>query len=58
MRNVIRMVGVGIAALCMVTSTVQGQVKLNASNIDEVIGQDDFGRKSTHGNWLWYVDGR
>ncbi len=39
MRNVIRMVGVGIAALCMVTSTVQGQVKLNASNIDEVIGQ-------------------
>ncbi|WP_418826313.1 glycoside hydrolase family 3 C-terminal domain-containing protein [Phocaeicola sp.] len=33
------MVGVGIAALCMVTSTVQGQVKLNASNIDEVIGQ-------------------
>lgn len=24
MRNVIRMVGVGIAALCMVTSTVQG----------------------------------
>lgn len=39
MRNVIRMVGVGIAALCMMTSTVQGQVKLNASNIDEVIGQ-------------------
>lgn len=39
MRNVIRMLGVGIAALCMVTSTVQGQVKLNASNIDEVIGQ-------------------
>ena len=39
MRNVIRMEGDGISALCMVTSTVQVQVKLNASNIDEVIGQ-------------------
>lgn len=41
MRNVIRMVGIGIAALCMVTPvvTVQAQVKLNAGNIDEVIGQ-------------------
>ena len=39
MRNIIRMVGIGVAALCMVTPTVQAQVKLNANNIDEVIGE-------------------
>ncbi|MEQ3144847.1 glycoside hydrolase family 3 C-terminal domain-containing protein [Phocaeicola coprocola] len=33
------MVGIGVAALCMVTPTVQAQVKLNANNIDEVIGE-------------------
>lgn len=27
MRNIIRMVGIGVAALCMVTPTVQAQVK-------------------------------
>ena len=39
MRNIIRMVGIGVAALCMVTPTVQAQVKLNANNIEEVIGE-------------------
>ena len=39
MRNIIRMVGIGVAALCMGTPTVQAQVKLNANNIDEVIGE-------------------
>ena len=39
MRNIIQMVGIGVAALCMVTPTVQAQVKLNANNIDEVIGE-------------------
>lgn len=39
MRNIIRMVGIGVAALCLVTPTVQAQVKLNANNIDEVIGE-------------------
>ena len=39
MRNIIRMVGIGVAALCMVTPIVQAQVKLNANNIDEVIGE-------------------
>ena len=39
MGNIIRMVGIGVAALCMVTPTVQAQVKLNANNIDEVIGE-------------------
>lgn len=58
MRNIIRMVGIGVAALCMVTPTVQAQVKLNANNIDEVIGEMTLEEKSTHGDWLWYVNGR
>ncbi|MCD7817312.1 MAG: glycoside hydrolase family 3 C-terminal domain-containing protein [Bacteroides sp.] len=33
------MVGIGIAALCMAVPAAQAQVKLNADNIDEVIGQ-------------------
>ena len=39
MRNITRMVGIGIAALCMAVPAAQAQVKLNAGNIDEVIGQ-------------------
>lgn len=39
MKNVIRMVGIGIAACCLAVPTVQAQVKLSADNIDEVIGQ-------------------
>lgn len=39
MRNITRMVGIGIAALCMAVPAAQAQVKLNVGNIDEVIGQ-------------------
>ncbi len=39
MKSITRMVGIGIAALCMAVPAAQAQVKLNAGNIDEVIGQ-------------------
>ena len=57
MRNIIRMVGIGVAALCMVTPTVQAQVKLNANNIDEVIGEMTLEEK-VHMVIGWYVNGR
>ena len=37
MKNVIKAMGIGLAACCLSVSAVQAQPKLNADNIDEVI---------------------